>query len=99
MIAQEEIFGPVLAIIAYDDGRRPCAHCERLEVWAGGFAMESGEGRALSAARRINSGTFGINHYMPDLTSPYGGTKASGMGRELGPEGLTHCQEVRWIYL
>jgi aldehyde dehydrogenase (NAD+) len=54
--------------------------------------------RGLAVARRVRSGTVGINHYLPDPTAPFGGVKASGLGRELGPEGLAAYQELKSIY-
>lgn len=49
-------------------------------------------------AIRIHSGTVGINHYLPDTTAPYGGIKNSGLGRELGPEGLRGFQNIKSIF-
>jgi acyl-CoA reductase-like NAD-dependent aldehyde dehydrogenase len=46
----------------------------------------------------VRSGTVGINHYLPDPTAPFGGVKASGLGRELGPEGLAAYLELKSIY-
>ena len=43
---------------------------------------------AQAVARRVQTGSIGINHYMLDPAAPFGGVKASGLGRELGPEGL-----------
>ncbi|MFI8183163.1 aldehyde dehydrogenase family protein [Actinacidiphila glaucinigra] len=51
-----------------------------------------------SVARRIRSGTVGINGYVPDIGSPYGGMKSSGLGRELGPEGLQAYQQLQSVY-
>ena len=54
--------------------------------------------RGLAVAKRVRSGTAGINHYLPDPTAPFGGVKASGLGRELGPEGLAAYLELKSIY-
>lgn len=54
-------------------------------------------GAALAC--RVHTGTIGINHYIPDPAAPFGGVKNSGLGRELGPEGLASYQETQTIYL
>ena len=54
--------------------------------------------RGLDIARQIETGTIGINGYFPAIDAPYGGTKASGMGRENGPEGMAAYQQFQSIY-
>jgi aldehyde dehydrogenase (NAD+) len=54
--------------------------------------------RAEKIARRVRTGTIGINGYTLDVGAPFGGIKASGLGRELGPEGLTAYQANKTIY-
>jgi aldehyde dehydrogenase (NAD+) len=54
-------------------------------------------GEALAA--RIESGTVGVNHYALDVLGPFGGIKASGLGRELGPEGLAPYVALKSVYL
>jgi aldehyde dehydrogenase (NAD+) len=51
-----------------------------------------------AVARRVQTGTIGINHYALEPVAPFGGVKASGLGRELGPEGLTASLQLRSIY-
>jgi acyl-CoA reductase-like NAD-dependent aldehyde dehydrogenase len=46
----------------------------------------------------VQTGSIGINHYMLDPAAPFGGVKASGLGRELGPEGLTAYLQLQSIY-
>ena len=53
----------------------------------------------LDVARRVDTGTIGVNGYRPDLTAPFGGIKNSGLGRELGPNGLANYQQLKTIYL
>ena len=53
----------------------------------------------LDVARRVESGTVGVNGYMPSLGSPFGGIKASGMGSEFGPETLAGYQRTKSIYV
>jgi acyl-CoA reductase-like NAD-dependent aldehyde dehydrogenase len=98
-IAQEEIFGPVLSVIAYDDEDDAVAIANDTDYGLGGSVWTSDPDRGAAFARRVRSGTIGINGYVNDPFAPFGGIKASGMGRELGPEGLTSFQVLKTIYL
>jgi aldehyde dehydrogenase (NAD+) len=53
---------------------------------------------AQDVARRVQTGSVGVNHYMPDPVALFGGVKASGIGRELGPEGLDASLQLQSIY-
>jgi aldehyde dehydrogenase (NAD+) len=64
----------------------------------GGSVWSRDEERALNVARRIRTGTIGINRYDIDLGAPFGGMKDSGLGRELGPEGINNYLEYKSIY-
>jgi aldehyde dehydrogenase (NAD+) len=97
-IAQEEIFGPVLSVIAYDGTDEAVALANNSAYGLGGSVWSADADRAMTVARRIQSGTVGINSYLIDPTAPFGGVKASGLGRELGPEGLHANQVVKSIY-
>ncbi|WP_431236480.1 aldehyde dehydrogenase [Mycolicibacterium aichiense] len=97
-IAQEEIFGPVLTIIGYDDDDDAVRIANANAYGLGGSVWTTDPERGLAVARGVRSGTVGINHYLPDPTAPFGGVKASGLGRELGPEGLAAYQEIKSIY-
>ena len=55
--------------------------------------------RGIALADRIETGTVGVNHYALDFAAPFGGVKASGLGRELGPEGLAPYLQTRSVYL
>ena len=61
--------------------------------------MDRGPERGLDVARRVRTGSIGVNGYALDPGSPFGGVKASGMGRELGPEGLAAFLQLKSIYL
>jgi acyl-CoA reductase-like NAD-dependent aldehyde dehydrogenase len=50
-------------------------------------------------AKRVQTGTIGVNTYLPDPTAPFGGVKASGIGRELGPEALANYQQLKSVYV
>ncbi|QYG92889.1 aldehyde dehydrogenase [Iamia sp. SCSIO 61187] len=87
-IAQEEIFGPVLTVIPYDDVEDAVRIANDSPYGLSGSVWGGDHEAAASIARRIQSGTVNVNTFTMDMCSPFGGFKASGMGRELGPEGL-----------
>lgn len=97
-IAQEEIFGPVLAVIPYDSVDQAIAIANDSEFGLGGSVWSEDAERAQAVAKRVRTGSIGINSYVNDPASPFGGIKASGMGRELGPEGLAGYQLVKSVY-
>jgi geranial dehydrogenase len=99
VIAREEIFGPVLAIIPYNDEDDAVRLANESDYGLGGTVWSADPEHASQVARRIASGTVGINGYLPDLNAPFGGVKASGLGRELGPESLASYQQLKSIYL
>ena len=98
-IAQQEIFGPVLSMIAYTDEDDAVAIANDSDYGLGGTVWTSDAERGLAVARRIQTGTIGINKYLPDPVAPFGGIKSSGLGCELGPEGLAAYQQVKSFYL
>jgi acyl-CoA reductase-like NAD-dependent aldehyde dehydrogenase len=98
-IAREEIFGPVLSIIPYKDENDALRIANESEYGLGGAVWSTDRERATALARRIESGTVGINGYFTDLNAPFGGVKASGLGRELGPESIGAYQQYKSIYL
>jgi aldehyde dehydrogenase (NAD+) len=97
-IAREEIFGPVLAVIPYDGVDNAVAIANDSEFGLGGSVWSRDSERAQDVARRVQTGSIGINHYMLDPAAPFGGVKASGIGRELGPEGLEAYLQLQSIY-
>ena len=97
-IAQEEIFGPVLAVIPYDSDEQAIALANDSEFGLAGTVWSTDVDRATEVAREIRTGTVGINDYQLDMNAPFGGVKASGIGRELGPEGLDEFFELKSIY-
>ena len=98
-IAQEEIFGPVLAVIAYDDIDDAVRLANDSDFGLGGSVWTTDVERGEDVARRVQTGTIGINAYLPDPAAPFGGVKGSGLGRELGPEGMAAYQVIQSIYL
>lgn len=94
-IAQEEVFGPVLAVIAYDDDD-DAVRIANNSIYGLSGAIFGGQDRAVAMARRIRTGTFSINggnYFHPD--APFGGYKQSGIGREMGAAGLAEFQETK----
>jgi aldehyde dehydrogenase (NAD+) len=97
-IAQEEIFGPVLAVIPYDGDDEAVAIANDSDFGLGGSVWTSDAERGQAVARRVQTGSIGINHYTLDPAAPFGGVKASGLGRELGPEGMAAYLQQQSIY-
>lgn len=97
-IAREEIFGPVLSVIGYDDDADAVAIANDSDFGLGGTVWSSDPERAQSVASQVRTGTIGINRYIPDPVAPFGGVKQSGLGRELGPEGLAAYQNLKSVY-
>ena len=98
-IAREEIFGPVVCVIAYEDEDDAVALANDSEFGLAGSVWTSDPERGLAVASRVRTGTTGVNHYAADFGSPFGGFKASGIGREYGPEGLDEYVELQAISL
>jgi acyl-CoA reductase-like NAD-dependent aldehyde dehydrogenase len=98
-IAREEIFGPVLSVIPYDGVDEAVRIANDSEYGLGGSVWTGDPERGEQVARRVHSGTVGVNAYMNDPTAPFGGVKSSGMGRELGPEALEHYRVPKSVYL
>jgi aldehyde dehydrogenase (NAD+) len=96
-IAQEEIFGPVLAVIPFDGVDDAVRLANDSEYGLAGSVWTSDADAGMAVARRVRTGTFGINQYTMDFVAPFGGYKASGMGREFGKEGLEHYTELKSI--
>jgi aldehyde dehydrogenase (NAD+) len=98
-IAQEEIFGPVLSVIPYDDVDDAVRIANDSDYGLAGTVWTGDREAGLDVARRVRTGTYGVNTYTMDFAAPFGGYKASGIGREFGPEGLSAYTEVKSIYL
>jgi aldehyde dehydrogenase (NAD+) len=99
-VAREEIFGPVLCLLAYD-GEDDAVRIANDSAYglAGGVGTGDPE-RGLRVAWRMRTGSIAINGaYPPFPLVPFGGFKESGLGRELGPEGLQSFLEPRSIGL
>jgi len=98
VIAREEIFGPVLAVIAFDNEEEAVRIANDSSFGLSGSVWSASEERALAVARRIRTGTINVNggnFYGPD--APFGGYKQSGIGREMGLEGFEEYLETKTI--
>jgi aldehyde dehydrogenase (NAD+) len=98
-IAQEEIFGPVLSVIPYDDVDDAVRIANDSEYGLSGSVWTGDPQAGVDVARRVRTGTYGVNGMGMDFSSPFGGFKDSGLGRELGPEGLVEYLESKTIVL
>ncbi|HVV35902.1 MAG TPA: aldehyde dehydrogenase [Acidimicrobiales bacterium] len=96
-IAQEEIFGPVVAVIPYDDVEDAIAIANDSDYGLSGSVWSADAGAALDVARQVRTGTLSINGFILDFNCPFGGFKSSGLGRELGAEGLGAYLEYKTI--
>ena len=97
-IAREEIFGPVLAVIAYEDEDDAVRIANDSIYGLSGGVWSASEERSLAVARRIRTGTVNVNggnFYGAD--APFGGYKQSGIGREMGREGFEEYLETKTI--
>jgi aldehyde dehydrogenase (NAD+) len=96
-IAREEIFGPVLTLLSYEDEADAIRIANDSEYGLGGSVWTSDVEHGIEVAKRIRTGSCGVNLYSVDLSTPFGGYKNSGIGRELGPEGLSAYLEYKSI--
>jgi aldehyde dehydrogenase (NAD+) len=99
VIAREEIFGPVLCITAYDHIDDAMALANDSDYGLAGTVWTADEAAGIALAERLDSGTVGVNCYELDLAAPFGGIKASGLGSELGPEGMQAYLQSKTVYL
>jgi aldehyde dehydrogenase (NAD+) len=99
-IAQEEIFGPVLAVIAHD-GDDDAVRIANESIYGLAGAVHSADReRALSVARRLRAGTVNVNTGNAfDADAPFGGYRQSGIGREMGVEGFEEYLETKTVGL
>jgi betaine-aldehyde dehydrogenase len=96
-ISQEEIFGPVVGIIPFDDEQEAIRIANDSNYGLAGSVWTADVDHGLDIARQIRTGTLGINYYNSELNAPFGGYKNSGLGREFGSEGLEAYLEYKSI--
>ena len=98
-IAQEEIFGPVLSVIPFQDEADAIAIANDSPYGLSGSVWSADGTHAAEVARKIRTGTINVNHFAMAFGAPFGGYKNSGLGRELGPEGVDAFMEKKSISL
>jgi acyl-CoA reductase-like NAD-dependent aldehyde dehydrogenase len=96
-VVQEEIFGPVIVAVPFDDEEEGIAIANGTEFGLYDYVFSGDTGRAMRVARRLRSGNVGINTTQRNHWAPFGGTKMSGVGRDGGEFGLHAYSELQSI--
>jgi betaine-aldehyde dehydrogenase len=98
--AREEIFGPVAAVIPFADEAEAIRLANDTVYGLSGSIWTRDGARALRVARALETGTLSVNsNTSVRVTTPFGGFKQSGVGRELGPFALEHYTELKNVFI
>ncbi|MEU1971997.1 aldehyde dehydrogenase family protein [Microbacterium sp. NPDC019599] len=98
-IAREEVFGPVVAVLPFDDEADAVRLANDTIYGLAGSLWTENLGRAVRVARGVKSGVLSVNsHSSVRYWTPFGGMKASGLGRELGPDAAEHFTETKNVF-
>jgi aldehyde dehydrogenase (NAD+) len=97
-IAREEIFGPVVGVIPYDRDDDAIAIANDSAYGLAGTVWTTDQSRGETIARQVRTGMIGVNGFRPSFAMPFGGVKASGIGREFGREGIDAYVESKSLY-
>jgi acyl-CoA reductase-like NAD-dependent aldehyde dehydrogenase len=99
-VAEEEVFGPVVAVIPFEDEDDAVRLANDTVYGLSGSVWTENVARALRVARRIETGVLSINsNTSVRVGTPFGGMKQSGVGRELGPHALDYYTEVKNVFV
>ncbi|MBA2508719.1 MAG: aldehyde dehydrogenase [Nocardioidaceae bacterium] len=97
---REEVFGPVVAVLPFDDEAEAVAMANDSELGLSGSIWTNDVGRALRVARAVEAGNLSVNsHASVRYSTPFGGYKQSGLGRELGPDALEAFSEIKNVFI
>ena len=96
----EEIFGPVVSVLAFDDEADAIRKANDTEFGLSGSIWTNNSGKAIRVARAVESGNLSVNsNSSVRYWTPFGGYKQSGLGRELGPDALDSFTEVKNVFI
>jgi acyl-CoA reductase-like NAD-dependent aldehyde dehydrogenase len=96
----EEVFGPVVAVVPFDDEAQAVAMANDTPYGLSGSVWTRDVGRALRVARGVETGNLSVNsHSSVRYWTPFGGFKQSGLGRELGPDALDAFTETKNVFI
>ena len=96
---REEIFGPVVSVMPFDDEADAIAKANDTAYGLSGSIWTRDVGRAIRVSRAVEAGNLSVNsHSSVRYSTPFGGFKASGIGRELGPDALDAFTETKNVF-
>ncbi|MEC4017762.1 aldehyde dehydrogenase [Streptomyces sp. H27-D2] len=98
-IAREEIFGPVICLLPYEDEAEAVRIANDSDYGLSGTVWTADVEHGIGIARQVRTGTYSVNTFSLDMLGPFGGYKNSGLGREFGPEGFSEYLEHKMIHL
>src|SRR5262249_12578996 len=96
-VAREEIFGPVIVVVPFDDEDEGIAIANDSEFGLYDYVYSRDAGRAYAVARQLRAGHVGVNTAQRNMEAPFGGFKMSGVGRDGGDYGLQAYTELQSI--